>query len=981
VKITPWDPDNTVHIDDIYTQLCWLRDDKKPSGMKQHKLADYCEIFKGKRSKPNPNRILVYGSPGIGKSTFAQKISIDWARGKKEILKTFDLLLMIPLRNVCNSETFHDMLKAAKVFPVEDQRLTDSLHSYILQHKDKVLLFLDGFDEYVTGTSTPVLDIWKGNELRECIVVLTTRPIRGDEVKRFSDVQFQIKGFDTAQMKEFSMKFLENQQEVEVFFSYIKQHKLEEIAAIPLLLLMLCLVWKEKDREGLPESRVYLYGDFIQALCNHLAAKDGGGTVNSIDDYSAELVQVGELAFNALLANSLEFNFEHLPNEILSSRLIRVGVIQVVKLFGAKPKKVVAFLHKSIQEFLAAWFIIHKLIPSAKDSLSCMTAIDSVDKAVAMIEVLKFVSQWSLEGSTAVLLHLESLRKKQSPFEQNSSETLFLEDLSDDDKKLLELNLECFIETPVLGKAEAYPLLLKSTCGVLVIPDGMLHLLADKHVVKSKVLPYHVLFNFRQRQSQKHRDYMASIMDDLSALVVTASGERRASEVVRKLSKFEILTSLFLKRREGRMFLHCTKVSGIDVGTLNDLTLPTQDLLPQTSHDQQYGEETTSKMKCQSRQHCFSLAKKIEIDEIEVDEFIGVVSNVIPLVDRPQEISLRSSQVSFEPHKIERLMREMNFTGCLQRLRLHRMSLNDQSLTALTSVMHYACNLQELYLSENPLGSSVSCLAENLQHIQQLETLELNDVHLDEEAFSDLANSLCNVPELKVLCVSRNKLGSSITVLADALNSIRGLTHLELSQTQMDKEGVMALSNCLRSLTKLEVLDISHNPLGTAVTEIADHLQSTPCLNELDMTNTEMGCDEATAVAGSLKYLKNLRMLSLGSNPLGRGVHVLIQHLSKTPKLKHLNLTSVVMRDEVVNLVSKACKRLQSVTIATDYLVSMSVFSFVLFLSPLSLSLSYLSTRTDITKLSPKFFNARTISPFCRARTLGICTFYCPDKV
>ena len=271
VKITPWDPDNTVHIDEIYTQLCWLRDDKRPSGIKQEKLADYCDIFKGNRRKPNPDRILVYGRPGIGKSTFAQKISIDWARGKKEILKKFDLVLMIPLRNVCESETFCDMLKAAKVFPVEDQNLTDSLHSYILQHKDRILLVLDGFDEYSTRTQSPVFDIWKGDELRECIVILTTRPIRGDEVKRFSDVQFQIKGFDTAQIREFSMKFLENQQEVEVFLNYIKKHKLEEIAEIPLLLLILCLVWKARDREGLPESRVYLYSNFIQALCNHMA--------------------------------------------------------------------------------------------------------------------------------------------------------------------------------------------------------------------------------------------------------------------------------------------------------------------------------------------------------------------------------------------------------------------------------------------------------------------------------------------------------------------------------------------------------------------------------------------------------------------------------------------------------------------------------------------------------------------------------------
>ena len=121
------------------------------------------------------------------------------------------------------------------MFSVEDQLLTDNLHSYILQHKDKILMVFYDFDVYSAGTPSPVFDTWKGDELRECIAILTTRPIKEDEVKRFSKVQFQIRGFDSAQIKEFSMKFLNSQQEVEVFLSYIRKHKLEEIAEISLL--------------------------------------------------------------------------------------------------------------------------------------------------------------------------------------------------------------------------------------------------------------------------------------------------------------------------------------------------------------------------------------------------------------------------------------------------------------------------------------------------------------------------------------------------------------------------------------------------------------------------------------------------------------------------------------------------------------------------------------------------------------------------
>lgn len=270
-------------------------------------------------------------------------------------------------------------------------------------------------------------------------MILTTRPIREDDVKRYSSAQFQIKGFDQAQIKEFSMKFLEDEQEVQKFLDYIKIHKLKEISEIPLLLLMLCLVWKEKDREGLPEAKVHLYSDFIQTLLNHMAAKDADEEIKSIKGYGGDLEQVGELAFNALLNNSLEFDHEHFPNELLSCKLIRVGVIQIVKLFSAKPKKMVAFLHKSIQEFLAAWFIIHKILPSAKDNVTCIPTINSTRKVVDLLEVLKFVCEWSPEGSKAVQQHLASLRTNQNPPKDVQTETPFLEDLLSDDKKIIKV--------------------------------------------------------------------------------------------------------------------------------------------------------------------------------------------------------------------------------------------------------------------------------------------------------------------------------------------------------------------------------------------------------------------------------------------------------------------------------------------------------------------------------------------------------------
>ena len=65
VKIVPWDQSSAVRIDDIYTQLSWLMDEKKPNGVTQTEIEHYTDIFDGGRPNHTPKRILVHGRPGI----------------------------------------------------------------------------------------------------------------------------------------------------------------------------------------------------------------------------------------------------------------------------------------------------------------------------------------------------------------------------------------------------------------------------------------------------------------------------------------------------------------------------------------------------------------------------------------------------------------------------------------------------------------------------------------------------------------------------------------------------------------------------------------------------------------------------------------------------------------------------------------------------------------------------------------------------
>ena len=185
--------------------------------------------------------------------------------------------------------------------------------------------------------------------------------MKGEGLKSSSDAEFEIDGFDRKRQKEFARRFLKDHQDIIGFFKYLKQQSLEDVAKIPILLLMLLLVWKEKDREGLPSSRVMVYFKFLQTMFNHMSEKQKK-PAEKVDDHKEELCKVGELAFDALLQDLLYFPLSKLPDHVLTEKLIEAGLFQLLNMSALNPCKDVHFIHKSMQEFLASLFLKEELL-------------------------------------------------------------------------------------------------------------------------------------------------------------------------------------------------------------------------------------------------------------------------------------------------------------------------------------------------------------------------------------------------------------------------------------------------------------------------------------------------------------------------------------------------------------------------------------------------------------------------------------------
>ena len=807
VKIRPWDPDNTVRINDIYIPLTLFQDHRKPDGITKKRLGDSSEVFEGDEHHPIHRRILVYGRPGIGKSTFTKKVAVNWANGEK-IFKKFTLLLLIRLRDVCNFSNLRTMFKKAELLSADDPKAVKNLCKYVRQNQEKVLLILDGYDEYSGGKSSLIHQIWRGSQLRDCCVMITTRPVKEDELRVPSHAQFELKGFESwEQKKQFARKILPDEEDVKGLLEYLKEHDLEEMAEIPLLLLMLCLLWKEKKHQ-LPTSRAEIYEGFIQTLWDHGDSKnpENVATDKSIDEYQGELCKIGKLAFNALLEESLDVDFSKFPPGDLFENLLRVGFFQVSKPSTLNRGKIVSFLHKSVQEFFAARFIFQELKVKKNETVTCLSRMVTFEKSRKMAEVLKFVCELSSEAAGVVFDHLHHVGVKEGLTNYNFTRTPSVQDLSDEQYKFIRLCVDCLFCCPALDRLAVYSAFLSCVNHVVILDQKHSSTAAKTRFFKDTTSFPNYLFHSDWRINY---DDVRSISFDLNAVVLTCSGEIKDVEKYADLRDADI----FLKRSGKRNFIYLDRITDT---VLHPKLLP--ELIPAPVCSSQPPVDNLGKNednnialsltenRSDQTQHCLSLVREVELYKLTVEDFV-LLKDLLPLLLAPRIIGIWGDvKVASEGNSIESAIRKINFTDNLRSLRLSTINLTAKCATFIAESLHHSPNLRKLCLSFNPLHSGVSYLAEHLHHTPQLTELELQDVQMGEKENAALAASLQYLNKLEILNIGDNALGHGIIELAKNLNSVPNLTKLNLSNTNIGEDEVAALACALKGVPKLRCL-------------------------------------------------------------------------------------------------------------------------------------------------------------------------------
>ena len=696
--------------------------------------------------------VCSYCHLGIGKTVFTKKATFDWSQQRySETLGAFDLVLLVRLRDVSNLQDVPSILRACEVLDSNGAISVHNLYDYVCRHQEKVLLILDGYDEYVYSSKneSPVFKIWKKSQLRDCCVVITSREMKAETLRNCSDAQFKIDGFNDQRQKEFARRFLKDDKDIEDFFMYLRQHNLSELAQIPLLLLMLCLLWTKTTRKALPKERADIFAQFVKTLFDHLREKQSAESV-VVKDYSDELYALGRLAFEALLQGQLYFPVSQLPaGYSLIERLIEVGLFQVLNMASLNREKGVYFIHKSVQEYLAANFLKEELTSKKAESTNSLLKLDSVEKILEMTEVLKFAVQLSEEAAREIVIHL-GMKSGLKEFKFDN-ETPSHEDLSQEQTYFINLCNELFFNCSAETRKNLFPTFLSSLGGVLVIDKEQLNVIVQEKLVQTTETPNYVFFN--EKYTEQDYSNLIILTQQLNAVIVSSAGEKKASEFLSNLTWRQI-DEFFLKKEENNTHLYLGTIYTIyenefedDIPFPCDIIKALISKQETTKKTNMNGDESSeeSSSSCCSKRHGLSRVRRIGAHVADWS-VVEQLNEMMPFITAPHKIRVGGKRGEvYDAELAESLMRRIQKTHKLKRL-----TLRDINITSSPAVefIHNLFkqdlpNLESLDMSYNPhLGAGVDSVIKHLSCAPHLRELYLVQVKMTPQQVMDLTKAI-----------------------------------------------------------------------------------------------------------------------------------------------------------------------------------------------------------------------------------------------